>query len=92
MVALWLRISENTSNEMNEVHRLLAEITQLTSRIETDYPELYRMFDENPVTLPVESRPIIDAAILEDYLETITLQMMHHIEALEQRPRQIVRK
>lgn len=55
---------------MNNPNGLLTRITELTSKIETDYPELYRFLEENPITLPVEAHPEVHKKELQDYLES----------------------
>lgn len=51
--------------------KMLAEISNITRRIETDYPELYKYLDENPLTIPNEANPNVDDASLKEYLETL---------------------
>lgn len=65
---------------MKNLHNLLQEIAQLTTNIETNYPELYRYLDENPLTLPVSKHPHIDKAIMEEYLESLKQLLKHHLE------------
>ena len=65
---------------MKDLHRLLDEITQVTTNIETNYPELYQYLDENPVTIPSERHPAIDKEILKNYLETLKGLLKNHIE------------
>jgi len=65
---------------MNILQSLLAEISQLTKTIETNYPELYQFLDENPMTIPSESNPSIDKKILLEYLESLKLLLKHHLE------------
>jgi len=65
---------------MKDLHRLMAEITQLTSNIETNYPEVYRLLDENTLTIPVAGQPDIDKKILENYLQTLKELLKHRIE------------
>ncbi|WP_299323737.1 hypothetical protein [uncultured Maribacter sp.] len=62
---------------MKQLHKVLNEITQLTSNIETNYPELYRSLDENPMTLPVSQHPHMDKIVMQEYLESLK-QMLHH--------------
>ncbi|MET6990870.1 hypothetical protein [Sediminicola arcticus] len=59
---------------------ILTKITQLTLNIETNYPELYRFLDENPVTLPTENHPNIDEDAMSAYLESLKQLLKHHIE------------
>lgn len=65
---------------MKDLHHILNEITQLTLNIETNYPELYRTLDENPMTLPITSHPHIDKKVLQEYLESLKQLLEHHLE------------
>lgn len=65
---------------MNNLRNLLTEITQLTTNIETNYPELYRNLDENPLTIPASNHPHIDKQIMEEYLESLKELLNHHLE------------
>ena len=65
---------------MKDLHHILNEITQLTLNIETNYPELYRSLDENPMTLPVSKHPHIDKIVMQEYLESLKLLLEHHLE------------
>ena len=64
---------------MKNLHNILTEITQLTTNIETNYPELYRSLDENPMTIPI-SDPHIDKRIMQEYLESLKQLFEHHLE------------
>ena len=55
---------------MKDVHKLMNEIVQLTSNIETNYPEVYKYLDENPITIPANGKTI-DAKELTDYLNSL---------------------
>jgi len=65
---------------MDELRKVLGEITQLTSDIETKYPELYRSLDENPLTIPAKKHPQVDKDDLKDYLESLKQLLKHHLE------------
>jgi len=65
---------------MKDLHQILNKITQLTLNIETNYPELYRSLDENPMTLPISSHPHIDKKIMQEYLESLQQLLEHHLE------------
>ncbi len=65
---------------MNNLQNTLKEISQLTITIETDYPELYKYLDENPMTIPSEANPSIDKKILQEYLESLRQLVKNHIE------------
>ena len=65
---------------MKDLHNILREITQLTTTIETNYPELYRILDENPMTLPVLNDPHMDKKVMKNYLESLKELLEHHLE------------
>ncbi|WP_179338454.1 hypothetical protein [Winogradskyella ludwigii] len=65
---------------MKNLHNILTQITALTSNIETNYPELYRSLDENPMTLPVSKHPHIDKKVMEEYLESLTDVLNQYVE------------
>lgn len=65
---------------MKDLKKLMTEITQLTTNIETNYPELYKFLDESPVTLPVKGQKNIDTEVLSNYLEALKTLLKHHIE------------
>ena len=43
------------------------QITKLTTNIETNYPELYVMLAENPMTIPSKVHPEMNIKIMEDW-------------------------
>jgi len=65
---------------MNTLQALLAEISQLTKTIETNYPELYQFLDDSPMEIPSESHPTINRNVLQDYLDSLKQLLKHHIE------------
>ena len=65
---------------MKKLHKVLNEITELTTNIETNYPELYRFLDENPITIPTNDHPHIDQVTMQDYLESLKQLLKHHLE------------
>lgn len=65
---------------MNNLQNTLKEISQLTKTIETNYPELHKYLDENPMTIPSQSNPSIDKKILQEYLESLRQLVKNHIE------------
>lgn len=65
---------------MKTLKNLLTEITQITTNIETNYPELYTFLEENPLAIPAINHPHIDKQIMEDYLESLKQQLRHHLE------------
>ncbi len=56
---------------MKNVQNLLTEIARVTRDIETNYPEIYKYLDENPITIPNMEYPKINASELQDYLNTL---------------------
>ena len=65
---------------MKDLKTLLAEVTRLTYNIETNYPELYRILDENPMTIPSIEHPHIDIDTMQEYLESLKELLKHHLE------------
>lgn len=66
---------------MNNFQNILKEITEFTNAIETNYPELYRSLNENPITLPVSNNPKMDEKAMEDYLENLKQLLKNYIES-----------
>ncbi|MGB5780446.1 MAG: hypothetical protein WBM42_01105 [Eudoraea sp.] len=65
---------------MNAKQILMKEITELTTLMETEYPELYQYLDENPMTIPATNHPLIDIVVLREYLESLIGLLRHHLE------------
>ena len=70
---------------MNSLQIMMKEITELTTMMETEYPELYQWLrftaqDENPMTIPATNHPHIDIAVLREYLESLKGLLRHHLE------------
>lgn len=65
---------------MKTLHQLMQEIIQLTTNIETNYPELYKYLNETPMEIGSTSAKTIHTSDLEEYLVTLKLQLKHHIE------------
>lgn len=61
-------------------HKIFREITEITTQIETSYPELYRILDENPMTLSVNKHPHMDKKVMQEYLERLKQLLEHHLE------------
>lgn len=70
---------------MKNLNSLLREITQLTGNLESNYPELYRFLDENPMTIPNEGRPEMNREALESYLESLKHLLRDHLESHQAR-------
>lgn len=65
---------------MKNTQKIVAEISELTKTIETNYPEIYKFLDENPMTIPSENHPNIDENVLQEYLESLKQFLKHHID------------
>ena len=65
---------------MKELHSLLREISEITTTIETNYPELYRSLDENPMTIATSNHPHVDKIAMQEYLESLKVLLQHHLE------------
>lgn len=65
---------------MKQLQGILKKITQLTYTIESNYPELYRTLDENPMTIPATEHPHIDKEVMQEYLESLKQLLEHHLE------------
>ena len=65
---------------MKSLQYILTEIIVLTTTIETNYPELYRSLDENPMTIPVSQHPHLDKVVMGEYLTGLKELLEHYIE------------
>jgi len=65
---------------MDGLKKIQQEITQLIFTIESEYPELYRFLDEEPITIPYMSSPEIDSKIMQDYLDGLQQIFEHYKE------------
>jgi hypothetical protein len=57
---------------MKKAEELLTEINKVKRQIETDYPELDKYLDENPITIPNFKNPQIGIETLQEYLDSLT--------------------
>jgi hypothetical protein len=58
----------------------MQEIIQLTSKIESDYPELYNYLGETPLSASEASEKPVSTDDLNKYLDTLKSQLQRHIE------------
>ncbi|WP_341224788.1 hypothetical protein [uncultured Arcticibacterium sp.] len=65
---------------MKRIQELSKEISELTLKIEQEYPELYQYLDENPVTIPCCEHPDLNIKTFSDWLDSLKLLLKHHIE------------
>jgi hypothetical protein len=64
---------------MKHLHNQLREISEITTNIETSYPELYRTLDENPMTIATSNHPQVDKMAMQEYLESLKQLLEHHL-------------
>jgi len=65
---------------MTNLKDISDQILQLTTTIETTYPELYKYLGENPITIPSDDHPDINISVMQNYLESLKDLLKHHIE------------
>lgn len=65
---------------MKTLNQLMQDIIQLTTEIETNYPELYKYLNETPLSLSDTVSKKVQTTELKQYLETLKSQLLHHIE------------
>lgn len=65
---------------MKRLQELSKEISDLTFKIEREYPELYSYLDENPITIPHSDHPEVTTKNFADYLESLKDILAHYIE------------
>ena len=65
---------------MKHLNKLMQEVIDLTTLIETKYPELYRYMDETPLTIGKHPEKEITTEDLKSYLETLKAQLNEHIK------------
>lgn len=70
---------------MKALSRLMQQIIQITTEIETNYPELYKNLEETPISICETKEKTICTADLVEYLETLKAQLQHHIETHKKR-------
>ena len=65
---------------MKTLHSLMQEIIDLSTEIETKYPEIYKHIDETPLVFSYSSQKEIGKEELESYLNTLKEQLKDHIK------------
>jgi len=66
--------------------KIMAEINKITLEIEEKYPELYSHLGENPMTIPNDDDPNVVEKNLSEYLESLKVQVKHHVEKNASKP------
>jgi hypothetical protein len=65
---------------MKTLQKIETQVVTLTTSIEVNYPELYAMLDENPITIPTVTDPKMSISIMEDYLESLKQILKQYIK------------
>jgi hypothetical protein len=65
---------------MKTLQLLMREILELTTLIETEYPELYKTLDETPVDLGIHKGDTVSHKDLHHYLETLRNLLNKYME------------
>ena len=65
---------------MKTIQDIENQIITLTTSIEVNYPELYAMLDENPMTITTKDPPEMTIGILEDYLDSLKQILKQYIK------------
>ena len=63
---------------MTSIANILNQITELTTDLETNYPEIYKFLGEEPLTIPAFEHPHLNKKVLNDYLESLKELLIHH--------------
>jgi len=66
---------------MKKSQELLKELMDITYKIESEYPELYKYLDENPVTIPIVEHPHLTNKVISDYLTDLKNLLNNHIQS-----------
>jgi len=65
---------------MKNLNALMQNIIELTTVIETKYPELYKYLDETPLTIGKHPEKEINTTDLQSYLHTLKTLLEDYIE------------
>ncbi|MBA4745683.1 MAG: hypothetical protein H2058_10520 [Muricauda sp.] len=65
---------------MKNIRDVLTEIEKVLIAVQTNYPELYRTLDENPITIPAKNHPDVGKEAMLEYLESLKQLLKHHLE------------
>ena len=66
---------------MKHLSGLMQKIINLTSKIETEYPELYKNLEETPINLGNQTQKEITTTDLKNYLETLHRELEEYINS-----------
>jgi hypothetical protein len=70
---------------MKNLNTLMQNIIELTTVIETKYPELYKNLDETPLTIGKHPEKEINTTDLKNYLQILKTQLEEFIKTHHQK-------
>ena len=70
---------------MKNLQKILKQITNLTLKIEVEYPELYCFLNEDILTIPSKNHPKINIKVMQNYLETLQQMLKEYIKTHEKK-------
>ena len=65
---------------MENIKDLITRINILTTKLKTEYPELYTFIEEQPITVPAMSHPDTNSETLKDYFQSLEHLLQHHLK------------
>jgi predicted transcriptional regulator len=65
---------------MKTLQNTINQISEITSKIQKEYPELYVLLKENPMTIPNIVHPDMNKKIMEEYLEDLQQILSKYIK------------
>lgn len=68
---------------MDKLPKIFTEITELTNKIEKEYPEIYKFLEEDPMTIPNMAHPNTDEKVMQAYLDDLKQLVRRYKETHE---------
>lgn len=65
---------------MKNITQLMREVLELTTEMETKYPELYKYLDETPFDIGASANKSISYDDVQNYLNTLKEQLKNHLK------------
>lgn len=76
-------LNSKLRSSLDKLKEISNDILLLTTEIEIKYPDLYKHLDETPVTFSEVSEIEITISELENYRETLEMQLCNHFNTHE---------
>jgi hypothetical protein len=67
---------------MKNFQNKITQILKITSTIAANYPELYAVLDETPLTIPTSENPNMTVNLMEEYLDSLKQILKKYKESL----------